>query len=264
MFVLVLVSAIAGIVGTGIGGIVGVFFGRKNEKTLSGVLGFASGVMLSIVCFDLLPQAIFMSNSLCFVIASLLGGVIMVLLLGCFVDKYTEYRKKDIKTHDNLLDLNYLEVPPTSGNTSLYRAGIIMFLAISLHNFPEGMAIGAGGYTNQANGIMLGMLIALHNVPEGMSISSPLVAGGMNKVKAVLLTAISGAFTLLGGIVGYLISSFSVLFTALSIAFAGGAMLYVTFGEIIPEALNLNKGHASSIFVIVGIIVGLLISTLLA
>lgn len=263
MLLLVAVSAVAGIIGTGIGGIIGVFFGNKNEKTLSGVLGFASGVMLSIVCFDLLPQAIFISKNLFFVIAALLGGVLMVLLLSYIVDKYTIYRKSSVSANNSLVTLSGAELASPSGN-SLYRAGIIMFLAISLHNFPEGMAIGSGGYSNQANGIMLAILIAIHNVPEGMSIASPLVAGGMGKAKSVILCAISGVFTMFGGMAGYLLSSFSSLFTALSIAFAAGAMLYVTFGEILPEAIIVNKGRSPSSLVIVGIIVGLLLSTLLA
>ena len=258
MLILIFISAIAGIVGTGLGGVVGVFFGTK-PKTLNGVLGFASGIMLSIVCFDLLPEALFISKNIFFVVAATLGGVLMVMLLRLFVDK-----KNNNSTSDDLLVNKSNEISLNATNkASLYRAGIIMFLAISLHNFPEGMAISSGGYENQTSGIMIGLLIALHNIPEGMSIASPLIGGGMKRTKAVLLTALSGAFTLLGGIVGYLISSFSPLFRALSVAFAGGAMLDVTFGELLPEAMNLGKGYVTSFFVIVGIIIGLILTTIL-
>lgn len=261
MVILVAISAVAGIVGTGIGGVLGVFFGAKTKKTLGGVLGFASGVMLSIVCFDLLPHAIFIAKNFFFVIATVLSGVLMVMLMRYFVDKYSSANKNSIAP---ILAAQSNVSSATLSHSSLYRAGIVMFLAISLHNFPEGMAITSSGYNNQTSGILLGALIAIHDIPEGMSIASPLVAGGMDKTKTVFLTALSGAFTLLGGIVGYLISSISPIFTALSIAFAAGAMLDVTFGELLPEALNANKGYLTSVFVIVGIIVGLILSTLLS
>ena len=142
----------------------------------------------------------------------------------------------------------------------MMRSGMIMFAAISLHNIPEGMAIGAGGSFDFQLGLMLAIMIALHNIPEGMAIAAPLIVGGVNRGKVVLLTALSGAPTLLGGVIGILIGSISLLAIALSLAAAGGAMLYVVFGEMVPASVLMTKSRAATIVALFGLLVGLIIT----
>jgi len=102
--------------------------------------------------------------------------------------------------------------------------------------------------------------VTLHNVPEGMAIAAPLLAGGMNRWKAVLWTTISGAPTVLGCVIGLLIVNISPLAIALSIAASGGAMLYVVFGEIIPQSVVMTKSRIAPLVTLFGILVGLLIT----
>ena len=138
-----------------------------------------------------------------------------------------------------------------------------MACAIALHNVHEGMTIGASYASN--NGVMgsaalvLAVLIGLHNIPEGMAVSVPLISGGMGKGKAVLLTACSGIPTIIGALLGYLLGDIGAVGLALSLGFASGAMLYVVFGEIFPQAILMYHSKLPAFFSIIGVLAGLII-----
>ena len=125
------------------------------------------------------------------------------------------------------------------------------------------MTIGAS-YANEdgvvgGSALVLAVLIGLHNIPEGMAVSVPLIGGGMSTGKAVLMTAMSGVPTILGALLGFVIGDMSVFGLALSLGFASGAMLYVVFGEIIPQAILMYQSKLPAFSVIVGMFVGLFI-----
>ena len=138
-----------------------------------------------------------------------------------------------------------------------------MSCAIALHNVPEGMTIGASYASNDgvmgSAALILAVLIGLHNIPEGMAVSVPLISGGMRKGKAVLITALSGVPTILGALLGYLIGDIGILGLALSLGFASGAMLYVVFGEILPQAILMYHSKLPAFSAIIGMLVGLFI-----
>ena len=146
---------------------------------------------------------------------------------------------------------------------SLFVAGIVMASAIALHNVPEGMTIGASYANNNgtlgATALVLAILIGLHNIPEGMAVSVPLISGGMKRWKAVCITALSGIPTVLGALLGYAIGEIGMIGLALSLGFASGAMLYVVFGEILPQAILMYRSKLPAFSAIVGMLVGLFI-----
>ena len=107
--------------------------------------------------------------------------------------------------------------------------------------------------------LILAVLIGLHNIPEGMAVSVPLISGGMKKVKAVLITAASGIPTILGALLGYLLGEIGPLGLTLSLGFASGAMLYVVFGEILPQAILMYHSKLPAFSAIIGMLVGMLI-----
>ena len=138
-----------------------------------------------------------------------------------------------------------------------------MASAIALHNVPEGMTIGAsyasnGGAMGSA-AIVLAILIGLHNIPEGMAVSVPLISGGMNRGKAILVTCLSGIPTMVGAVLGFWLGEIGALGLALSLGFASGAMLYVVFGEILPQAILMYHSKLPAFSAIIGILVGLFI-----
>ena len=135
-----------------------------------------------------------------------------------------------------------------------------MTVCSALHNVPEGMVIGAsfiGGTVRQ--GWTMAAVIGLHNIPEGMAISAPMVAGGERRWRAAGLAALSGAPTVLGAALGYCLGTLGPTALTLTLSFAAGAMLYVVFGELLPEAASLWKSKLPALAAVLGILVGMLI-----
>lgn len=259
MFGTILMASAAGIIGTGLGGILGLVFGTSSKKAMSYVLSFASGVMISIACFDLVPEALTLS-SLWIVVVSIFIGIGVVQLLNGVIDKITNSKE----THVEAEELRHQkDMISNESRKSFIRSGLIMLAAIALHNLPEGLAIGSGASHDANLGLTLAFLIALHNIPEGMSIAVPLVAGGMKKWKVGLLTALSGAPTLVGGLLGAVLGNMGDFMVAGSLGIAAGAMLYVTYCEILPEVILLNKGRRPALFSTCGIIFGLIITNIM-
>ena len=107
--------------------------------------------------------------------------------------------------------------------------------------------------------LALAILIGLHNIPEGMAVSVPLISGGMKKWKAVLMTACSGIPTILGALLGYALGEIGPMGLTVSLGFASGAMLYVVFGEILPQSILMYHSKLPAFSAIAGILVGMLI-----
>ena len=270
---LILTTAIAGVLGTGLGGLIGALLQKDSNRTVSLLLSFAGGVMLSVVCFDLVVEAIDTNAGIFTVILAIALGVAITYVLNYLIDRKTspelphidENHPKTAEDLDELIHSDHLEhhYAQNDNKLSLFVAGIVMACAIALHNVPEGMTIGASYASN--NGVMgsaaliLAVLIGLHNIPEGMAVSVPLISGGMAKVKAVLITAASGIPTILGALLGFWLGEIGPLGLTMSLGFASGAMLYVVFGEILPQSILMYHSKLPAFSAIVGILAGLLI-----
>ena len=271
---IVVITAIAGIGGTGLGSVISCLFKRDSNRIVSLLLSFAAGVMIAVVCFDLLSEAL-VESGVFLVIGGLAAGYIIIALLNAWIDKETNSEVAHIdeshpKTADSLEELthaNHLKEhmegrQPRSG---LFIAGLIMAAAIALHNIPEGMVIGSS-FAKTANelilnraGITMAIVIGLHNIPEGMAVAVPLISGGMPKWKAVVITAITGAPTIIGALMGYYIGALGPVALALALSFASGAMLYVVFAELIPESILMWKSKLPAMAILIGIVTGLII-----
>jgi len=270
---LLFTTFLAGVAGTGLGGLIGAMLQRNSSRTVSLLLSFAGGVMLSVVCCDLIIEAIETQVGVITVILAVAFGVAVTYILNYLIDRKTNPEVPHIdsghpKTADDLDELihsNHLEqhAVRNDGKLSLFIAGIVMACAIALHNIPEGMTIGASYASNDgvmgSAALVLAVLIGLHNIPEGMAVSVPLISGGMKKWKAVLITASSGIPTILGALLGYLLGEIGALGLAMSLGFASGAMLYVVFGEVLPQAILMYHSKLPAFSAIAGMLVGLLI-----
>ena len=270
---LILTTALAGVAGTGLGGLVGAMLQRDSNRTVSLLLSFAGGVMLSVVCFDLVTEAIETNVGLWFVVGSIAFGVAVTYFLNYLIDRKTNNEVPHIdanhpKTADDLDELihsDHLEqhYARKDSKFGLFVAGVVMACAIALHNVPEGMTIGASYASNDgvmgSAALVLAVLIGLHNIPEGMAVSVPLISGGMSRWKAVLITACTGIPTILGALLGYLLGEIGPMGLTVSLGFASGAMLYVVFGEILPQSILMYHSKLPAFSAIVGILAGLLI-----
>lgn len=282
---IVIITAIAGVGGTGIGGLVGISLTRDSSKMVSLLLAFAGGVMLAVVCFDLIPESFRPEGAvtkmpLWLVISGIAFGYIVVYLLNLWIDKKTnpeilhvnEEHPRTADALDELIHSDHLTMHRNKGEltgnkTGLFAAGIVMACAIALHNMPEGMVIGASYAGNHGDsitggaGFIIAIVIGLHNIPEGMAVSVPLVSGGMSRKKAAAVTALSGAPTIIGAMIGYSLGLLSPTWLCISLSFASGAMAYVVLGELFPESFLMWKSKAPGAAAMVGILLGIVLVT---
>ena len=244
---IILVTLVSGVVGTGLGGVVGAVMKRDSNKVVSLLLSFAAGIMLAVVCFDLMSGPIERMKAgeapaytPVVLVAAVVVGYAVVYALNWWIDKRTNKEVTHINADhpgtaddlDELIHSDHFKVHKNS-NTNLFIAGLVMMCAIALHNLPEGMVIGAS-YAAEADllanifsgsGFIMALVIGLHNVPEGMAVSVPLISGGMGRVKAVALTALSGLPTVFGALLGFALVGLNGTMLHLSLGFASGAML---------------------------------------
>ena len=280
---IIVVTFISGVIGTGLGGVVGAVLKRDSNKIVSLLLAFAAGIMLAVVCFDLMSEPIEMMKAEgsalpaltpLIVVAAVAAGYGVIYLLNFVIDKRTNREVKHIDenhptTADNLDELihsNHYETHKNS-KSNLFVAGLVMMFAIALHNLPEGMVIGASYAISDdvvanlfsGSGFIMAIVIGLHNVPEGMAVSVPLISGGMGKLKAVGLTALSGLPKVIGALLGFAIGGISDIMLVLSLGFASGAMLYVVFGELLPESILMWRSKLPAFVLFLGVIAGFLL-----
>ena len=270
---LIITTLLAGVGGTGLGGLIGALLQNDSKRTVSLLLSFAGGVMLSVVCFDLVTEAIETNVGIWIVVGAIVFGVAATYFLNYLIDRKTNPEVPHIdanhpKTADDLDELIHSDhfrehSARNDSKLGLFVAGIVMASAIALHNVPEGMTIGASYASNSGamggTALVLAILIGLHNIPEGMAVSVPLISGGMARWKAVLITASSGVPTILGAVLGYLLGEIGPVGLTVSLGFASGAMLYVVLGEILPQSILMYHSKLPAFSTIAGILVGMLI-----
>ena len=228
-----------GTMGTTIGGILGCTIKSKSNKFLSFILSFAAGLMMAVICFDLIPEALEISKLSQSIIGILLGIVIMIFCDFIVDNKISKKVKKQEK------------------EISLLKTGIIVSIGLAIHNIPEGLAIGSGFDASIKLGYSLAIAICFHDIPEGMSMAIPMKNGGMKIYKIMFYVILSGLATGIGTLIGVIIGKISEQIISLCLSFAAGAMLYIVSGELIPESNKLYKGRMSAIGNIIGIIIGM-------
>ena len=217
---------------TTFGSLIVLFFKKINDKVLSFIFGLSSGIMIASSFFSLLLASLEEINTdnkkeVSFVILAFLLGSLFILILD----------KMFCKKEDNLK---------------------IMTFSITLHNIPEGMAIGVAFGLCYLNNIsftsawVLAIGIGIQNIPEGSAISLPLYSSGVNKIKSFLIGQGSGFVEIIGGLLGAIFILFFSNSLPYILSFAAGTMIYVVCSELIPSTFKENK----NIVGILGIILG--------
>ncbi len=226
-----LIGTLAGVLGTGLGGLFIVLFGKPQQRMLGFLLAFSGGIMLGVVLEDLLPEALVQGGPWP-TLAGLLSGILAVQLISGSLPQ---------------------------SRASLLRTGTLIGIGIAVHNFPEGLAVGAGYTASERLGLELAAVLALHNIPEGMAMTAPLLAGSLNPFWADLLAAATGLPMGIGALLGALIGTFSSAGLAWTLGSAGGAMLYLVFSKLFPQAQTTRSPAALCIGAVAGIIAGFLV-----
>ena len=249
--ILIIMTAVICMGGSALGAVITSFIKRDAEKTLGAFLGFAAGLTLSIVCFDLIFECIEgFEDSL---------GVFGAIL--CICVGYAAIRLVDHFMHgkEEKVDEGCCHCHCHTDDESpkkLIVAGLTMAFAIALHNVPVGMIIGSTFASSRSSALLLALAISLHNIPEGMAVSVPLISGGAKKGSAILITASTGIATVVGAVIGFSIGSIAPTVLAVTLGLAAGSMLYVSTAELLPEAISACHPKLASLTLLVGILVG--------
>lgn len=239
-----LIGLFFGTFGTTLGGIIGVVINKQSNKFLSCILAFASGLMMAVICFELIPEAMEISNLVISILGIIAGIIAMI-----FCDQLV---KKKFTVKDNKL----------TQKESLLKTGIIVSIGLAIHNFPEGLAIGSGFGASIKLGLSLAIAICFHDIPEGISMAIPMKNGGMKKSKVIYYVILSGVTTGIGAFFGAMIGGISQEVISICLSFAAGAMLYIVSGELIPEANKLYKGRMTAVGNMIGFLIGVIVISL--
>ena len=296
---LVVVTVITGIGSGALGSGIATLFDIDSNRTVSILLAFAAGIMLAVICFDFVPEALELREGwghIAAVLLCIIVGVVLVAALGHVIDKRAQKRahccalddpeiagmldektrEEHMRHHDDIVAHGHAEhanhvhvhahhrVPlELASPHDLKLAGIVMALAIALHNLPAGISVGASFSGADGalirSGITIAILIGVHSIPESMSLAVPFLKSGLSKPKTVLIACAVGAMMVVGGLIGFALGEIDEFWLAMSLAFASGAMLYVLFGEILPESFLLFHSKRPAIAVIAGLVLGLLL-----
>ena len=231
---------------------------KINNKIEKLLLGFASGVMIAASIWSLLIPAMEMSEAqgkIAWVPATIgfLLGITFLLVL------------------DSVIPHMHLKSNKPEGIKSKLKKTTMMVFAVTLHNIPEGMAVGvtfAGALTQNAGITMAGAFalaigIAIQNFPEGAIISMPLKSEGISKHKAFLYGTLSGIVEPIGAIITILLTNAVVPMLPYLLAFAAGAMIYVVVEELIPESQAGEHSNIGTIGVAIGFLVMMILDVAL-
>ena len=255
----IVIGVIIPLLGTTLGSAM-VFFlkGEMKPKVQKSLLGFASGVMIAASVWSLLIPAIEMTeeqggiNWLPCSIGFMLGVGFLLLL-------------------DTLIPHLHINTDEPEGHKSKLGKSLMLVLAVTLHNIPEGMAVGvvfagfaAGNASISAAGAFaLAIGIAIQNFPEGAIISMPLLGTGISKRKAFSYGVLSGVVEPLGALITIILTSFITPILPYILAFAAGAMIYVVVEELIPEAQSEEHSNIGTIGTAVGFTLMMILDTAL-
>ncbi|MBU5427852.1 ZIP family metal transporter [Tissierella pigra] len=226
-----LIGLLVGVVGTGLGSFIGIYV-KKTDKILSFLLGLTGGFMMFIVSFHLFPEAFYLGGILN-VILGVLIGVSIIIILEFLIEKI-----------EFLVGL---------------RSGVLLALSIAIHNMPEGLALGSTLVGVSDFGFILTFAMLLHNIPEGISMALPLSMNEVSPFKIMWISFLAGVPTGIGAYIGSYLGTISNGVISICLAIAGGIMLYIVCDDLIPTGKQLHKGRVSSLGVIGGFILGIIL-----
>lgn len=257
---------------TGIGSALAFYTKQTNHKFLSAALGFSAGVMIYVSMIEIFPKA---KESLVEVYGQHTGYLITTisffagLALIALIDKLVPEGENPHEIHDvtelercqdeackiEVMEKHKKHKERT--DKALLRMGLFSALAITIHNFPEGLATFTAALKNPTLGISIAVAIAIHNIPEGIAVSVPIYFATNDRRKAFRMSFLSGLSEPLGAIVGFFLLYNFFSESLMGIIFAGvaGIMVYISLDELLPTAEKYGEHHIAIYGLISGMVV---------
>jgi len=242
---------------TGIGGLILLLFKKINTKLLSVALGFSAGVMIYVSFIEILPEAkIFLTKAygtakgdwITFI--AFFAGMFLIGIIDKLVPEADNPHELQSKERLDVCDLG-----PNS--QKLIKTGKMAAIAITIHNFPEGLATFVSGMNDFSLGIAIAIAVAIHNIPEGISVALPIYCATGNKKEGLIKSLISGLTEPLGAIIAFLfLGPFlnDVIF-GIIYALIAGIMVFISFDELLPSAREYGENHLTILGLICGMAV---------
>ena len=242
-FTLTLIAGLS----TGIGSAIALFLKKPNEKFLTFSLGLSAGVMTYVSFMEMMPESLSQlqeiyseKQSNIYMILAFFAGIALIALIDNLISKDTNPHEIYTSKEDD--------------NRRLKRTGLMVALAIVIHNFPEGLATFTAALVDIDVALPIMFAIAIHNIPEGIAVSIPIYHATGNKKKAFYLSFLSGMAEPLGALLGYLFlqSIWTPTLNALILAFISGIMIYISYDELLPNTERYGYHHLGVFGIIAG------------
>ena len=245
-----LASLVAG-VATVLGAIPALVARKVSSRVYDGLLGMAAGVMLAATVFSLIIPAVDKAGG------GLRGALVAgagLFLGGLFLDLVDRYSPHQ----------HFIKGPEGGAATSSLQRIWLFIIAITIHNFPEGLAVGVGvGSGDLGSGLSLATGIGLQNIPEGMAVALALLAERYKSGQIFLITLLTGLVEPVGGLLGVAAVTLANPVLPWALAFAAGAMLFVISDEIIPETHERGNERTATYMILLGFVIMMLLDTTL-
>ncbi len=246
----IIASTLAGLA-TGVGALPMLFLKSVSDKILNTMLGGAAGVMLAATSFSLIVPGIDYGNQIW------PGYGVYIVVFGMLFGAVCLDRIDKWMPHEHF-------VLGHEGPSSSLKRIWLFIIAITIHNFPEGLAVGVGfGSGDIGAGTSLAIGIGIQNMPEGLAVAMPLIGLGYSRWRAIGVAALTGLVEPIGGVLG--VAAVTVFKSVLpfGLAFAAGAMLFVISDEIIPETHSKGKSRLATFGVMIGFVIMMALDNLL-
>lgn len=253
VFYALLLSLLAGLT-TLLGGCITFFITKKSFKILSLGLSFSAGVMIYVSFMEVLPSArdvldVKMSDKSAMMLTTALffAGVLISGLVDILFPEHIE--SKDLSKDSD-----------REKRSLIRRVGLFSAVAISIHNFPEGLSVFVSSMQSLKFGLPIAVAIALHNIPEGISVALPIYKASGSRKKAILWSLISGMAEPVGAVVGFFIIKLIIpeYAVATMLSMTAGVMVYLAIDELLPTAKEYENGHET----IIGFVLGMALMAL--
>lgn len=265
----VLLSLLAGL-GTGLGGLIAVL-SKPGRRSFGLLMGIAAGVMITLSFVELVNEAWelqgFMTATIGFATGATFMLVIDILIPHIrFGERETTLFDKprpqdeQLATHIGGRNHRHRRCEGKEVNTQLLKTGTLLAIGITIHNLPEGIAVGAGYIHFPEFGLFIAIAILLHNIPEGIATALPLYKGGFGRWNSFKTALFSGLTEPLGALLAALFLNFFRTLIPATLAFAGGVMVFITLDELLPMAREHGHQHYTAVGIILGAVFVFLLS----